>query len=154
MSVVGSMASASFNVLTGLIDEESRSRSNRHMCRKVSLILLKDNGLKLISKMPERILEKTEIKPTYARGKAYKYRVKLEHGDYAIQISLVKNLWGKVKGWINVYNYKGELVYRAKYVDGELRRSIGNPIYAWIVRFVAEELCIPVKKTRLGDEGG
>ena len=144
----------SSNVLSGLIDEESRSRSNRHICRKVSLILLKNNGLKLLSKMPERVLEKTETKPTYAHGRAIKYKVKLEHGDYAIQISLVKNLWGKVKGWISVYNYKGELVYRAKYVDGELRRSIGNPIYAWIIRLVAEELHIPVKKTRLGDEGG
>ncbi len=151
---VESAIPTSSNVLAGLIDEESRSRSNRHICRKISLLLLKNNGLKLVSKMPNRVLEKTEIKSTYAYGKAYKYKIRLEHGDYAIQISFVKNLWGKVKGWINVYNYKGELVYRAKYVDGELRRSIGSPIYAWIVRLVVEELHIPVKKTRLGDEGG
>lgn len=142
------------NVIIGLVDEESRSRSNRHVCRKVSLILLKNNGLKLVSKLPERVLEKVEIKPTYAHGKAYRYKVGLEHGDYAIQINLVRNLWGKVKGWISVYNYKGELIYRAKYVDGELRRSLGNPLYAWIIRLVVEELRIPVKKTRLGDEGG
>jgi len=150
----GAIAIESGDVLSGLVDEESRSRSGRHVCRKLALVLLRDNGLKPVSRLGDRVVDREAVRPTYSRGRAIRYRVKLSHGDYAIQLSLVRNLWGRVKGWITVYNYRGELVYRARYCDGELRRSLGNPLYAWIVRLVVEELRIPVKRTRLGDEGG
>ncbi len=139
-------------VINSLVDEDSRSRSGRHVVKKRAFILLKNGLLKPVSKLEDRVLEVRDIEPTYSRGKARCYRVRLDHGDYAIQVSFVKNLWGRVKGFIEAYNYKGELVYRAKYFDGELRRSIGAPIYAWIIRLVTQLLKIPVSKTRLGDE--
>lgn len=139
-------------VVARLYDEDSRSRSGRHLSKKRAYILLRDNGLKPVSKLADRIVKMEEAKPIYSRGKAVCYYVRLGHGDYAIQVWLVRNLWGRVKGFIEAYNYRGELVYRAKYYDGELRRSTGNPVYAWIIRLVAQLLKIPVKKTRLGDE--
>ncbi len=142
------------NVLLGLVDEESRSKSGRHVCRRIPLILTKEHRLVPVNRVGDRIADQREAKTTYSKGRAVEYKVRLLHGEFAIQVSLVKNLWGQVKGWITVYNCRGEIVYRARYVEGELRRSIGNPIYAWIVRLVSGKLKIPVKRTRLGDEGG
>ncbi len=138
-------------VIHGLLLEESRSRSGKHKRKCIVLLLLRDNGLQPVEKTG-RVAASSEAKPVYARGWARSIAVAPGHGDYVVQLCFTRNMWGRVKGYISVYNYHGELVYRAKYVDGELRRSIGNPIYAWIPRLVAEQLRIPVKKTRLGDE--
>ncbi|MCY0867744.1 MAG: hypothetical protein OWQ48_00720 [Desulfurococcus sp.] len=59
---------------------------------------------------------------------------------------------GRVKGYIAVYNHRGEIVYKAKYQNGVLRRSIGDPVYAWLVRVYVDTHRIPVSKTVLGDE--
>ncbi len=142
------------NVLKGFIVEDSRSRSGKHIAKSLLFIYKKNSGLVSVSKAGDKIVNIREAKPTYAKGSAKEYSLILEHGDYAIRVWLVKNFLGKVKGFIEVYNHRGELVYRAKYYDGELRKSIGNPIYAWLVRLVVEKLRIPVKKTRLGDERG
>ena len=139
-------------IISGLKIESSKSRTGKHVLRSMVLINGKDEGLLSINKIREAIVGEEQVKPTYRRGWAKKIDVKLEHGDYLIHIWFVKNLWGKVKGYISVYNHRGELVYRAKYVDGDLRRSTGDPIYAWLVRLVAQELKIPVKRTKLGDE--
>jgi len=139
-------------IVDGVVFEESKSRSGKHIVRKLGLILLHNNGLKNVMKLKDRIVKTIEIRPTYSKGWAKRLCIKTNQGDYVIQIAFVKNFLGKVKGYIEVYNYKGELVYRAVYKDGELRRSIGEPIYAWIIRLVSQELRIPVKKTRLGDE--
>ena len=139
--------------LDGFIEEESRSWTGRHIARKLVLVLLRDNGIKPASKLGDKIVSVEDARPTYARGWAKKYRLALGHGDYVIQVSFVRNLWGRVKGVIEVYNHKGEMVYRALYKDRELRRSRGNLLYAWIVRLVTQKLRIPVSKTMLGDEG-
>ncbi len=145
------MSSSGYRI-SGLVVEESRSRSKKHLIRRLVLILKKDGRVIDVEKHREVIAGEKEAKPTYARGWAKNIDVLLEHGDYVIQAVFIKNFLGKVKGVIEVYNYRGELVYRAVYRDGELRRSIGDPVYAWIIRLVAERLRIPVKKTRLGDE--
>ncbi len=134
------------------VEEKSRSRTGKHVARRLVYIYSRDKGLIPLSKEPDRITRREDAEPTYKEGEAEKYLVKLEHGEFLIQARFVKNFLGKVVGEISVYNYKGELVYRAKYRDGELRRSIGNPVYAWIIRLFVEKLRIPVKKTRLGDE--
>ncbi len=139
-------------IISGLRIESSKSRTGKHILKSTALIYKKDKGLLSINKLREVVVGEEQVKPTYRRGWAKKIDVKLDHGDYLIHIWFVKNLWGKVKGYISVYNHKGELVYRAKYVDGDLRRSTGDPIYAWLVRLVAQELKIPVKRTKLGDE--
>ncbi len=139
-------------IISGLRIESSKSRTGKHVLKSTVLIYKKDKGLLSINKHQEAVVGEEQVKPTYRRGWAKKIDVKLDHGDYLIHIWFVKNLWGKVKGYISIYNHRGELVYRAKYVDGDLRRSTGDPIYAWLVRLVAQQLKIPVKRTRLGDE--
>lgn len=138
--------------VSGLVVEESRSRSRKHLAKKIVVVLKKNGRLLDVMKHSELVAGEKEGKPLYARGWAKNIDVILEHGDYVIQIVFIRNFLGKVKGVIEVYNHKGELVYKAVYRDSELRRSRGNPLYAWIVRFIAEKLRIPVKGTRLGDE--
>ncbi len=134
------------------VEENSRSRSGKHILRSLIYIYSREKGLTPLSKIPHRIVKAEEIPKTYRIGEARRLLVGLRHGEFLIQARFIKNFQGRVKGEISVYNYRGELVYKAKYVDGELRRSMGNPVYAWIVRLFASELRIPVKKTRLGDE--
>ncbi len=134
------------------LEEKSKSKTGKHVARRLVYIYSREKGLIPLSRASERIIRGEDAEPTYRRGEARKYLVKLGHGEFLIQARFIKNFLGKVVGEISVYNYKGELVYRAKYRDGELRRSIGNPVYAWIIRLFVEKLRIPVKKTRLGDE--
>ncbi|MEM1879254.1 MAG: hypothetical protein QXJ18_05790, partial [Desulfurococcaceae archaeon] len=57
-----------------------------------------------------------------------------------------------VKGYISVYNSKGQMVYRAKYRNGYVVYSKGDPVFAWLVRLVLDSQKIPVIMTKLGDE--
>ncbi len=140
------------SVVLDVVEESSKSRSGKHVLRQLVFIYSREKGLVPLSRLPERIVSRSEAEKTYRRGRATRYSVRLKHGDYLLIARFIRNFYGKVKGSIEVYNYHGELVYRAKYVDRELRRSTGNPIYAWLVRLLAEKLKIPVKKTLLGDE--
>ena len=130
------------------VEEYSKSRSGKHILRRIILLYIKDKGLIPLSKAKDRIVRVEEASKTYRRGKARKYFVKLMHGDYLIDARFVKNFLGRVKGEIKIYNYKGELVYKAKYIDGEIRRSIGSKIYEWLLEIFLEETKIPVKKWR------
>lgn len=142
------------SVVKGLVEEESRSRSGKHICRRIILIVTKGGSIISLTKEPVRILSKREVKPTYVLGKAFEVTVRTDPRDYVVQVSLVRNFLKRVKGYISVFTGTGQMVYRAKYVDGELRRSLGKPAYAWIIRLVSSAINIPVKATTLGDEGG
>ncbi|OYT37760.1 MAG: hypothetical protein B6U89_06890 [Desulfurococcales archaeon ex4484_58] len=134
------------------IVENSRSRSGRHRASSVLLIYSREKGFIPLSKAKEYIVEENIVKPTYVKGEARSYKLKLKKGDYVVYGWFVRNFLGKVKGYIEVYSYKGELLYRAKYYNGIVRKSIGNPVNAWLIRLFLEKTRIPVKKTRLGDE--
>ncbi|MET1160792.1 MAG: hypothetical protein ABWW65_07520 [Thermoprotei archaeon] len=141
-------------VVGDFVVENSRSRSGRHHAVSVLVIYSREEGVIPVTKASDRIAGVEPAKPTYVRGDAKAYKIKLKRGEYLIHGWFVKNFLGRVKGWINVYNYRGELVYRAKYINGVLRKSIGNPVNAWLVRVFVEYLKIPVRETHLGDEGG
>jgi len=130
--------------------ESSRSRSGKHVASSTLLIYVRDKGV--VKPSGDRVVEEAEANPTYVIGSAKSIKVRLSHGDFAIYGWFVKNYLNRVKGYISVYNYRGELVYRAKYLNGYLRRSKGSPVYAWLVRVFTEALKIPVSQTRLGDE--
>jgi len=134
--------------------ENSKSRSGKHKLSTILYIYDREKGLTSVAKALDIIVEKKSVKPTYSRGEAYAVKLKLGKGDYVIYGWFVKNFLGKVKGYISIYSYKGELVYRAKYYDGVLRRSVGNPVNAWLVRLFIDKTKIPVKETYLGDEYG
>ena len=132
--------------------EDSKSRRGKHRARSIILIYSKDKGLVPIEKAKEYIVEETGDRATYARGTARKVKLRLRHGDYVIYAWFVRNFQGKVKGYIEVYNYKGELLYRAKYVDKVLRKSVGDSLYSWLIRLFVEKTKLPVKEYALGDQ--
>ncbi|MGC8982327.1 MAG: hypothetical protein ACP5KA_01005 [Desulfurococcaceae archaeon] len=131
--------------------ERSRSRRGKHVLYSALFVYDKEEGLLPYTKAKVRYSEQ-QTKATYSRGEAKSVVVELERGDYAIYAWFVKNFKNKVKGYISVYNYKGELVYRAKYLDGYLVRSKGDPIYAWLVRLFISSQKIPITGMKLGDE--
>lgn len=129
--------------------EKSRSRSNKHIYTSSVFVLKKAIGLVPYVKCT---LSEEKIKPIYAVGEAKLVKVKADHGDFVIHVYFVKNYMNRIKGFVDIYNHKGELLYRAKYINGFLVKSRGNPIYAWLVRLLFDSLKIPVRETRLGDE--
>ncbi len=129
-----------------VVEERSKSRTGRHVLRKIIYLYIRDKGLIPLTKAVERIKNTGNAEKTYSKGYARRYIVELDHGDYLIEARFVKNFLGKVKGEIKIYNYKGELVYKAKYIDGEIRKSTGSHIYEWLLHLFLETLRIPVKK--------
>ncbi|ADI32066.1 hypothetical protein [Staphylothermus hellenicus] len=139
-------------VVGGLKIEESRSRRGKHIAKSVAYIYSRTKGFIPVDRASEYVVSREPDKPTYVKGSAWKLYIRLNHGEYVVYGWFVRNFLGKVKGFISVYNYRGELLYRAKYYDGVLRKSIGDPIYAWLIRLFIEKTRLPIKKMRLGDE--
>lgn len=130
--------------------ENTRSRTGKHQC--VSMVLIYKKGVGIVKPAREHIASEAAARGTYVRGEAKRVELLLSPGDFAIYAQLVKNYLNRVKGYITVYNHRGEMVYRAKYSNGYLRKSAGNPVFAWIVRLFVEAAKIPVKGYALGDE--
>ena len=127
--------------------EKSRSRTGKHAVRSLALLVSPEGE---VAEPKPRIVNK--VKPLYRVGEAYESYYTVPPGWFLVHVWLVKNLRGHVKGYIEVFDSDGRLVYRAVYRRLKLRRSTGDPSYAWIVRRVAEHLGLPVKNTNLGDE--
>lgn len=120
-----------------LLIEASKSRRGSHSERKLALIVSKDNVI-VVDK--SKALSYREIKPTYSRGKAFEVLIDIPPGAYAVQLRLVKNLYGHVKGYIEVYDNQGSRVYRASIKRLKIRPSMGDPRYHWVVERVVESL--------------
>lgn len=128
-----------------LVEELSKSRTGKHAVRRLILIVSKHKGV--------RKAECSDVKNSnkvYSRGWARECYVELGEDEYAVQVFLVKNLYGRVKGVLEVYRNDGTMVFRAVYRRLKLRRSIGDPRYAWIIKVVADYLKLPVKRYNLG----
>lgn len=136
-------------VIHGLRVENSRSRSGKHVLYSGVFVYRKDHGLLPYTKYT---YTETGIKPIYAKGEAKDVSIKTIHGDFIVYFSFVKNYKNTVKGYIQVFNHRGELVYRAKYRNGYLVKSRGDPIYAWLIRLFVDITKIPIKEIKLGDE--
>lgn len=133
--------------MIGVRIEKSRSKSGKHALRSLAL-LVSPEGLVEEAK-PTRIIRE---EPIYVNGDAYRAYIRVPKGWFLAYIHMVRNLRGKVKGFIEVYSDDGILLYRANYSKLKLRRSSGDPKYAWIVRRIADYLKLVVKNTNLGDE--
>jgi len=127
-----------------LVEELSKSRTGKHAVRKIAFIVSKNGVRRVDCSSGEKGVK------TYARGWSRICSVELDENEYAVQVHLVKNLYGHVKGYIEVYDHNGNMVFRAVYRKLKIRRSHGHPRYAWIVKRVAEELKLPVKRYNLG----
>jgi hypothetical protein len=127
--------------------EKSRSRTGKHAARALALLVSPEG--RVVEPRPRMT---SPVKPLYRRGEAYEAYYQVPEGWFLVYVWLVRNLRGHVKGYIEVYDSEGRMVYRAVYRRLKLRRSSGDPSYAWIVRRVADYLKLPVKNTNLGDE--
>ena len=120
--------------------EKSRSRRGLHMKRRIALIYdTKRDDIK------EAEGVRRSIKPTYIIGEAYEVRAKIDPELYAVQIDLVMNPRKKVKGYIYLYNYRGDLLIKAKYSKLKLRLSAGDPKYGSVLEKIVNYLKIPYK---------
>ncbi len=127
-----------------LVEERSFSRSGKHAVRRLVLVVSKEG-------VREPEAKRIRVKPLYVKGEAYLLKdVRVGEGEYLVQASFVRNLRGHVKGTMEVYTGDGALVYRAVYRKLKVRRSMGDPKYAWAVKKVVEHLKLPVKRMSLG----
>ncbi len=127
-----------------LVEERSFSRSGKHAVRRLVLVVSKEG-------VREPEAKRIRVKPLYVKGEAYLLKdVRVGEGEYLVQASFVRNLRGHVKGTMEVYTGDGALVYRAVYRKLKVRRSMGDPKYAWVVKKVVEHLKLPVKRMSLG----
>lgn len=133
----------------GLRVERSSSRSGKHLLYSTVFVYKRDMGLIPYTKC---LSSEQKVKPVYSKGEAKTVNVKIGHGDFVVHATFVKNFVKKVKGYISVYNYRGELLYSAKYLNGFVVKSKGDSVYAWLVRLLLEAVKIPVTGTKLGDE--
>jgi hypothetical protein len=129
--------------------ESSKSRSGKHVLISTLLVYKKKEGLVPYTKC---LISEAPISPVYREGSAKLVKIEVDQGDLVVYVRLVKNFKGVVKGYLEVYSSRGELLYRAKYSSGVVRFSKGNPVYAWLVRVILDVVKIPVKATYLGDE--
>ena len=109
----------------------------------------KDLGLIPYSK---RVFDEQVIKPIYSKGTSKLINVNVDRECFIIYAWFVRNFKGRIKGYISVYNYRGELLYKANYRDGVLVKGKGNTLYAWLVRLFVQVSKIPIKTIKLGDE--
>jgi hypothetical protein len=127
-----------------LVEELSKSRTGKHAVRRMVLIVSKDGSVR----KPEG--RGGRVKPIYAEGEARLVEISdLRDNEVAVYIHLVRNPRGRVKGYMEVYDRDGALVYRAVYRKLKLRYSKGNPRYSWAVRIAAEHIRLPVKRYNL-----
>ncbi len=127
-----------------LVVEKSKSRRGIHAIVRKVFLVSRDG----------RVVEVTgpRVGPaerTYSRGEAYRVKVKPGKDELVVYVVLVRGLRGRVKGYFEVYDESGRLLYRAVYRKLKVRYSKGDPSYSWAVKLVAEKLRIPVKRFNL-----
>ncbi|MEB3779472.1 MAG: hypothetical protein GSR85_04495 [Desulfurococcales archaeon] len=118
-----------------LIVEASKSRSGLHAERKLALIV--DAGGR-VRRVDERVGAPSDR--VYSRGYSRRIKVELKPGEFGVQVRLVKNSRGHVKGAITVYSHKGDIILEAVMRRRKIRLSRGDPSYSWIVERVIEYL--------------
>jgi len=125
--------------------ENSRSRTGKHACRALALIVSKEG-----SEIREPTALRTEeVKPLYSDGSARYIYIDLKSNELLVYVMLIKNLRNEVKGYIEVYTLNGNKVFRVKYVNGKIRCVFGNRRYWPIVEKVLMHLRIPYRRVNL-----
>lgn len=116
-----------------LVEELSRSSTGRHVERKLAFIVKDERVLK-----PAGIGE--PVKPVYSRGSAKAFSINLREGEYGVQVRLVRNPRGRVKGYLEVYGADGEVIYKAVIVRKKMRYSKGDRSYSWVASITARKI--------------
>ncbi len=124
--------------------EKSKSRRGKHVIVRKVFIVSRHGEVREVSGPRLGAAEKT-----YSRGEAYRVRVEPGNNEVVVYAVLVRGLRNRVKGYFEVYDKDGVLLYRAVYRRLKLRYSKGDPNYAWAVKLVVEHLKLPVKRYNL-----
>ncbi|MGB9726233.1 MAG: hypothetical protein ACP5I2_02995 [Fervidicoccaceae archaeon] len=121
--------------------ERSKSRSGKHAYYENAFYVSK-TGVKEIDDGRRK-----GASTLYRIGEAYLIELKDIPQDVVIvHVKLIRNLRGKVKGYIDVLNREGAVVLRVKYNKLKIRRCYGSTEYAWAVKNIVSFLNIPVKR--------
>lgn len=118
-----------------LIVESSKSRSGIHAERKIAFIY--SHGKLLEPSGPTR-----PVRPVYAKGSASAISVSLKPGEYAIQLRLVRNARGSVKGRLRIFDSSGREVYSATIRKRKMRPASGDVALHSIAELVVERVTL------------
>ena len=123
--------------------EKSKSKSGRHSVYYNAFIVSRDCTIR-----QPKLIKQQKVKPTYRRGEAIEAKAKPPDNieEVLVKVRFVKNLWGRVRGEIEVYNNDGELVLKTVYRKLKIRRSKGDPEYGWAIECLMDKLKLPVKR--------
>mgnify|MGYP001772541756 CR=1 FL=1 len=121
-----------------LYEERSRSRRNLHFRRRIAYIICGDQIL-------EPTGDRISIKPLYAVGEAYLIKARVPEGCYAAQIDLVMNPRKRVKGYIYIYDHRGNTLLKMNYKKLKFRLSQGDSRYRDLFLRLIAFLKIPYK---------
>jgi len=122
-----------------LCEERSESRRGLHKRRRIPLVVRSDGTIY------SAVGLKRPVKPLYAVGEAYEVLVSPREGELYIQVDLTMNPRKRVKGYITIYDARGNMLIRAKYERLKLRLSKGLSRYGRLVEQVAKHLKMPYK---------
>lgn len=121
-----------------LYEERSRSRRGLHQRRRIAL--------KICGEKIEYISgERVRTRPLYSVGEAYLVKTRVDEGCYAAQIDLVMNPRKRVRGYIVLYDSRGEPVLKMKYRKLKFKLVEGSPGYRDVFMRVIGYLKIPYK---------
>jgi hypothetical protein len=115
--------------------ERSVSRTGRHAARRVAVIIRSNGAIEVVGEPSRR-----GSGCTYSKGVCGVAEVRLDPGDVAVEVRLVRSHSGRVSGEFVVYDHTGSPVLVAVYRRLKVRRSRGDPSYAWAVEAAVKAL--------------
>jgi len=121
--------------------ERSRSKSGKHAYYENAFYISRSEVREIEGE------EKRRAETLYRSGEAYVVVPKKNKEDEVIvKVSLVRNLRGRVKGYLEVLDGSGRILLRTKYNKLKIRRCEGDSNYAWAVKKAASFLNLPVRR--------
>jgi len=121
-----------------LVIDNSKSKSGKHAIR--TLLYKIDNNIYEEKKFSSK------IRPTYTLGDAY--LVDISSKGIYVYITLIKNIYNKVKGKIIVIN-DGNIVLVLNYRKLKIKKINGDSRFYEYVKRILDQVKIPVKRTNL-----
>lgn len=121
-----------------LVIDNSKSKSGKHVIR--TLLYKIDNNIHEEKKFSSK------VRPTYTVGEAYLTDIPSK-GIY-VYITLIKNIYNKVKGKIIVIN-EGNIVLVLNYRKLKIKKINGDSQFYEHVKRVLDQVKIPVKRANL-----
>ena len=115
-----------------LIIEASKSRTGKHASRKLAVVYYK-NRKEVVAKPTGSRAKQEHLRTVYARGQSVIVEVADPDIEYIVYVELIRNLRGRVKGHLQVYDRDGRLLYKAVLRKRKIRRVSGDKQYSWLV---------------------